>query len=129
MKNGPQLRTWLSRVIDRMHFSRRAGTISQKVPKEWMEIARSTSQRIHEAVIRYNVDDVLGADETFILFYCNDKLLPALAPVLFCPFPFLSSSILPAFVIDGGVYGGDLIKQWLSYIKSTEIFNPTYCMN
>src|SRR5699024_819797 len=68
LRKEARLRTWLRRLIARVNFSERAGTISQKVPVNFDEIARATLAQIRKTAIDQRVDVVINMDETFVLF-------------------------------------------------------------
>ena len=137
-------RTWLSRIVERMRYSARNGTISQSVPVDWEPIAVKSSKDFCQAAIDLKVDDIFAADETFILFYQQDKFLVprgtrrvgTLVPAenekkgvtLMVTASLESSSLLPPFIIDTGKFGADLMKEWQTYIKSTVLFNETHWM-
>jgi hypothetical protein len=59
MKSDHSLRVWLRRLLKRMQFSERLGTISQKVPADWVDVAKATSARIRQAAID------LGAEHSY----------------------------------------------------------------
>ena len=62
-------------MLLRIGNSERVGTISQKVPTDWMEIARMTSSRICKEAIEINANDALNMDETFILSCQSSRIL------------------------------------------------------
>jgi hypothetical protein len=145
MKSDHSLRVWLRRLLKRMQFSERLGTISQKVPADWVDVAKATSARIRQAAIDLGADDVLSADETFIQFHSSDRVLVPTGTkrvgsvvsadnekkgiTLMVTASLLSSTVLPPFIIDTGEYGADLMHQWKHYTKSTVIFNKNHWMN
>ena len=144
IKKDHSLRVWLRRVLKRIRYSESLGTISQKVPTDWLVVARTSSARIRQAAVDNSVDNILNADETFVQFYCSDRVLVpcgtkrvgTLVPVendkkgvtLMVSASLLSSSLLPPFIIDTGEYGADLMRQWQHYTKSTVIFNKNHWM-
>ena len=47
-------------------------TVSQKVPDNWVQIAQIQAERICETMRAAEVDVLINADETFVLFYPED---------------------------------------------------------
>jgi hypothetical protein len=67
---------FMSRVLKRNQWSVRKITISQSVPVDWRQKAEMNSARIREKFREENVDVVVNADETFLLFHpFGEKLI------------------------------------------------------
>jgi hypothetical protein len=145
LHDGKHFRTWLTRLLHRIMYSDRSGSIGQKVPSNWVNIARSSAAKIRETAVTLNVDNVFNMDETFIVYYASSErvLVPTgtkrvgnLVPVenakkgvtLAVTACLLSSQLLPPFIIDSGGFGSTLMHQWKTYTKSTVLFNPTHWM-
>jgi hypothetical protein len=145
INDNSKLRIWVTRLLARINYSDRIGSISQKVPENWESIAKETTARIRERSVALNVDNVFNMDETFIVYYpTSEKLLVpkglkrvgTLVPVnndkkgvtLVVTSSLLSSQLLPPFIIDSGGFGSTLMHQWKNYSKSTVLFNPTHWM-
>jgi len=144
LNNEALLRQWLHRLLDRIGYSSRIGTISQKVPVAWFTLATSRSASIRKAALDLNVDDVCNMDKTYVLFHYSDRVLVpigtrrvgTLVPVanekrgvtLAVTASLRSSCLLAPFIIDTGEFGADLMQQWGSYTKSTVVFNKTHWM-
>jgi hypothetical protein len=108
--------------------------MSQTVPVDWCNKAEENSARIRERFRANNVDVVVNADETFLLFHpFGEKLL---APVgvkcvgtaaqvdnekfgatVMIACEYWTSSILPPMVIFTGVYCAKLMTEWAKYSK------------
>eukprot|EP00474_Spongospora_subterranea_P003380 CRZ03838.1 hypothetical protein [Spongospora subterranea] len=58
----------LTRLLRRINYADRAGSISQKVPSDWISIARASSAKICAAAKDLQCENVFNMDETFI--YC-----------------------------------------------------------
>src|SRR5690348_2994705 len=54
-------------------YSDRSGSIGQKVPSNWANIARSSAAKIRETAITLNVDNVFNMDETSIVYYASSE--------------------------------------------------------
>jgi hypothetical protein len=139
------LRKWLTRAPERMKYSDRSGSISQKVPLDWKNIAVQTAERICQQGRLLEVDNILAMDETFILYHLSAskvlvptgiKRVGSLIPVanekkgvtLVVTASLLSSQLLPPFIVDSGGFGSTLMHQWKHYTKSTVLFNATHWM-
>jgi hypothetical protein len=67
---------FISRAFKRNNWSVRKISISQSVPVDCRKKAEQNSARIHEKYRPEDVDVIMNADETFLLFYpFRDKLL------------------------------------------------------
>jgi hypothetical protein len=125
---------FLSRVLKRRHWSARKISISQSVPVDWRKKAEDNSTRIRERFRSENVDVVVNADETFLLFHpFGEKLLAPLGvkqvgtavqvdnekfgATVMIACEYRTSSILPPMVIFTGVYCAKLMTEWAKFPK------------
>jgi hypothetical protein len=128
------LQKFISRVLKRKRWSVRKITISQSVPVDWRNKAEQNSERIRERFRSENVDVVINADETFLLFHpFGEKLLAPMGvkrvgtavqvdnekfgATVMIACEYRTSSILPPMVIFTGVYCAKLMTQWAKYSK------------
>jgi hypothetical protein len=98
------------------------------VPVDWRNKAEQNSERIRERIRGENVDVVINADETFLLFHpIGEKLLAPMGvkPVgtavqvdnkkfgatVMIACEYRTSSILPPMVIFTGIYCAKLMTQ------------------
>ena len=71
-----QLSRWLARLLDRIGFSSRKGTVSQKIPENWKELSLTFSREVLKYFQENNVDVVVCSDQTFLNYLLeDDKLL------------------------------------------------------
>jgi len=63
------LNKYVARVLARNNFSVRKISISQSVPPDWRQKAEENAARIRKTFSSENVDVVVNADETFLLFH------------------------------------------------------------
>jgi len=125
---------FISRVLDRHHWSVRKITISQSVPIDWREKAQANSARIRKKFSDNKVDVVVNADETFLLFHSlGEKLIAptgikrvgSLVQVdneksgatVMIACEYRTSSILPPMIIFTGVHCAKLMTHWAKYSK------------
>jgi hypothetical protein len=118
----------------RRHWSVRKISISQSVPVDWRKKAEDNSTRIRERFRLENVDVVVNADETFLLFHpFGEKLLAPLGvkhvgtavqvdnekfgATVMIACEYWTSSILPPMVIFTGVYCAKLMTEWAKFPK------------
>jgi hypothetical protein len=71
--------TILHRAIEKIGYTTRQLTISQKVPAGWKELVEQGVKRVRESLIQHNIEVVLAADETFVHFH--ERGTTVLAPV------------------------------------------------
>jgi len=124
------LQKLISRVLKRKRWSVRKKTLLQSVPVDWRNKAEQNSERIQERFRSENVDVVINADETFILFHpFEEKLLAPLGvkcvgtavvqvdnekfgATVMITCEYRTPSILPPMVIFTGVFCAKLMTQW-----------------
>jgi hypothetical protein len=63
------LNCYVQRVLKRNRFSIRKIPISQRVPADWRSKAEENTARIRATFLKEDVDVVINADETFLLFH------------------------------------------------------------
>ena len=63
------LNRYVQRVLARNRFSIRKISISQSVPVDWRSKAEENTARIRATFLKEDVDVVINADETFLLFH------------------------------------------------------------
>ena len=120
---------FLNRSLKKHKFSIRKNSISQSVPVDWRQKAEENTARIRTLFRNENVDIVINADETFVLFHMLDGRLivptgvkrvgtaaqvdnEKMGATVLIPCEFRTSSILPPMIIFTGVYGAKLMQQW-----------------
>ncbi len=128
------LQKFISRVLKRNRWSVRKISISQSIPVDWRQKAEENSARIREKFTMENVDVVVNADETFLLFHpFGDKLIAPTGikrvgtavqvdnekwgATVMIACEYRTSSILPPMVIFTGVYCAKLMTQWANFSK------------
>ena len=112
-------------------------TVSQKVPDNWVQIAQIEAERICETMRAAEVDVLINADETFVLFYPEDGHVIApegakrvgstnetnakqgLTGTL--GMEVFSSTVLPLFTVLDGATDGRLSKQWEKYAGPAKV--------
>ena len=115
------LQKFISRVLKRNRWSVRKISILQSIPVDWRQKAEENSARIREKFTMENVDVVVNADETFLLFHpFGDKLIAPTGikrvgtavqvdnekwgATVMIACEYRTSSILPPMMIFTGVY-------------------------
>ena len=63
------LSNFVTRCLDRIHFTVRKNSIGQKVPVNWRELALADSTKIKQVFKEAQVDIVINSDQTFIRFF------------------------------------------------------------
>ena len=137
-KSTKKLTVFLHRAIQKIGYSVRKSTVSQKIPDDWRRLSELGSKRIREAFSRANVDVVLAADETFIRFHedrgfvigpTGEKRIGAAAQIddkagctVLPTMDMTASRLLAPMVIFTGVFGATLMKKWQSYSDSLVMF-------
>jgi hypothetical protein len=128
------LKKFISRVLKRNRWSVRKISISQSVPVDWRQKAEENSARIREKFKTQNVDVVVNADETFLLFHpFGEKLIAPTGikrvgtavqvdnekwgATVMIACEYRTSSILPLMIIFTGVYCAKLMTQWVNFPK------------
>ena len=128
------LHKFISRVLERHQWSVRKISISQSVPVDWRMKAEMNSARIRKKFKDEDVDVVINADETFLLFHpFGEKLIAPTGikrvgsavqvdnekwgATVMIACEFRTSSILPPMVIFTGVYCAKLMTQWAKFSK------------
>ena len=126
------LTKFISRTLRRNNWSIRKITISQSVPVDWRKKAEQNSARIRAKFRAEDVDVVVNADETFLLFHpFGDKLLAPTGikrvgsavqvdnekwgATVMIACEYRTSSILPPMIIFTGVYCAKLMTQGAKY--------------
>ncbi|KAF4145808.1 hypothetical protein GN958_ATG04992 [Phytophthora infestans] len=75
-KNFPNsMHKFVERTLDRIGFTERKASISQKVPANWKNLAIAGAKRCPQQFIEEGVEAILAADEAFILFHETDTSL------------------------------------------------------
>jgi hypothetical protein len=125
---------YISHTLKRNHWSGRKNSISRSVPVDWCKKAEENSTRIREKFREEDVDGVVNADETFLLFHpFGEKLLAPTGAkrvgsavqvdnekwgaTIMIACEYRTSSILPPMIIFTGVYCTTLMTQWAKYPK------------
>jgi len=139
-----KLSVFLHRAIQKIGYSVRKSTVSQKIPDDWRRLSELGSKRIRKAFSEANVDVVLAADETFIRFHetrgfvigpkgekrigtaaqIDDKAGCTVLPTM----DMTTSRLLAPMVIFTGVFGATLMKKWQSYSDSLVMFTKNHWM-
>ena len=123
---------FIQRVLKRNRFSIRKNSISQSVPVDWRIKAESNAARIRAQFLEEDVDVVINADETFVLFHMQDNrmIVPTgikrvgsaaqvdndkIGATVLIACEFKTSMIIPPMIIFTGVYGAKLMQQWQGF--------------
>ncbi len=130
------LHKYISRALEGNNWSSRKITISQSVPVDWRSKALENTARIRQKFKDENVDVVVNADETFLLFHpFGDKVIAPIGKkrvgtaaqvdnekfgaTVMIACEYKTSSILPPMIIFSGVYCAKLMNEWASYTKGS----------
>jgi len=106
---------------------------------DWRVKAEENSLRIRTQFKAANVDVVVNADETFVLFHMQDHKLivptgikrvgtaaqvdnDKVGATVYIACEFKTSTILPHMVIFTGVYGAKLMQQWETFEEGKKLF-------
>jgi hypothetical protein len=120
---------FIGRVLKKNKYSIRKNSISQSVPLDWRRKSEENTLRIRTLFKAENVDVVINADETFVLFHMKDNRLivptgikrvgtaaqvdnEKMGATVLISCEFRTSMILPPMIIFTGVYGAKLMQQW-----------------
>lgn len=139
------LNRYVQRVLARNRFSIRKISISQSVPVDWRSKAEENTARIQATFLKEDVDVVINADETFLLFHPFGQRLIAPTGVkrvgsvvqvdnekwgatVMIACEYRTSCILPPMIIFTGVYGAKLMKHWADFDRAKVIFNESHWM-
>ena len=139
------LNRYVQRVLARNRFSIRKISISQSVPVDWRSKAEENTARIRATFLKEDVDVVINADETFLLFHPFGQRLIAPTGVkrvgsvvqvdnekwgatVMIACEYRTSCILPPMIIFTGVYGAKLMKHWADFDRAKVIFNESHWM-
>ena len=129
----------------RNRFSIRKISISQSVPVDWRSKAEENTARIRATFLKEDVDVVINADETFLLFHPFGQRLIAPTGVkrvgsvvqvdnekwgatVMIACEYRTSCILPPMIIFTGVYGAKLMKHWADFDRAKVLFNESHWM-
>jgi hypothetical protein len=143
--NRNTLNRYVQRVLARHKFSVRKVSISQSIPSDWRSKAEANAARIRETFSNENVDVVVNADETFLLFHPFGERLIARTGVkrvgsvaqvdnekfgatIMIACEYRTSTILPPMIIFTGVYCAKLMKHWANFDRAKVIFNESHWM-
>jgi hypothetical protein len=126
------VRIFLKRTLSKYKYSVRKNYISQSVPVDWRSKAEENTLRIRNLFKKEDVDVVINADETFVLFHMQDGRLivptgmkrvgtaaqvdnDKMGATVLIGCEFRTSTILPPMIIFTGVYGAKLMRQWENF--------------
>ena len=68
---------WVKQVLKKSGWVFREKTVSQKIPDNWVEIAKTDALRIAQVMKANGIEVLINADETFIHFYPAEKKVVA----------------------------------------------------
>jgi hypothetical protein len=136
------LHKFVSLVLERHQWSVRKISISQSIPVDWRMKAKMNSARIRKKIKDEDVDVVINADETFLLFHpFGEKLIASTGikrvgsavkvdnekwgATVMIACEFRTASILPPMVIFNGVYCAKLMTQWAKFSKGESEMGST----
>ena len=144
VKQNDKLCNFVSRTLSMFHYCVRKSTVSQSIPKDWMNLAIQGASRVRQRFMDENVDVVIAADETFLRFIeANSKVVvpcgsKRVGTALKCnekegctvmvSMDMNASQLLPPFIIFKGTFGKTLMKSWQRYSKSTVLFTSNHWM-
>jgi hypothetical protein len=135
---------FIHRVLKRNKFSIRKNSISQSVPVDWRMKAETNAARIRELFRAEEVDVVVNADETFVLFHMQDHrmIVPTgvkrvgtaaqvdndkVGATVLIACEYNTSMIRPPMIIFTGVYGAKLMQQWQGFEEGNIPFLLLLC--
>ena len=70
-----QLCHWLSRLLNKIGFTGRKKTVSQKIRNNWVELGKEFSKLTRDFFLKAAVDVIVCADQTFVKFLLADEKL------------------------------------------------------
>lgn len=125
---------FIARTLKKNKWSVRKITISQSIPVDWRKKSEDNAARIHDKFLAENVDVVVNADETFLLFHpFGEKVIAPtgmkrvgsavqvdnekFGATVLIACEYRTSSILPPMIIFTGVYCAKLMTEWAPYQK------------
>jgi len=125
---------FIMRTLISNNWSVRKITISQSIPVDWRTKAFENTAHIQKKFSEENVDVVVNADETFLLFHpFGEKVIAPLGmkrtgttaqvdnekfgATVMIACEYKTSSILPPMIIFTGVYCAKLMMEWASFSK------------
>ncbi len=128
------LQKFIARTLKRNKWSVRKITISQSIPVDWRTKSEENAARIRDKFSAENVDVVVNADETFLLFHpFGEKVIAPtgmkrvgsavqvdnekFGATVLIACEYRTSSILPPMIIFTGVYCAKLMTERASYQK------------
>ncbi len=139
------LNRYVQRILHKNHFSVRKISISQSVPEDWRSKAEENAARIRATFLKEDVDVVINADETFLLFHPYGQRLIAPTGVkrvgsvvqvdnekwgatVMIACEYRTSCVLPPMIIFTGVHCAKLMTQWATFDQAKVIFNESHWM-
>lgn len=143
---SPALSQWVTRTLKRYNFSIRKESISQSVPKNWLNICFSAAKEVRDIMSNAKVTRLVSADEMFLQFYPKDHYLIAPTNIkrvgsnrkedekqgctvmLGCEM-FTSKMIAP-FVVMTGTRSGTLSRKFSNWEGASKVtFHPKHWMD
>ena len=132
-------------MLKKNGWTLRKKTVSQKIPNNWVEIARADSARICELMKVAGVEVLINSDEMFVQFYPADDRVVApkgahrvgsnieedtkVGCTLMVGMECFSSTLLDPFVVMVAKHEGTLMKNWSSYAGPAKVvFQPNHWM-
>ncbi len=132
---------FIGRVLKANKYSIRKNSISQSVPTDWRSKAEENALRIRTLFKAENVEVVINADKTFVLFHTKENRLivpqgvkrvgtstqvnnEKMGATVLISCEFRTSMILPPMVIFTGVYGAKLMKEWEKFKDGELLLSP-----
>ena len=137
-------RIFVQRALAKNEMTVRKKTVSQSIPRNWKDVAITSSNDIRQSFRNAGVSVVLSADETFIKFHESSH--SCVAPVgvkrvgysakeknksgvtLLPTLDMTASRLLPPLIIFKAKFGSRLMKKWSTYTKSFVLFTETHWM-
>ena len=129
-KKRNRFSTWLKRVFKKSGWVFRKKTVSQKIPDNWVEIAKIDALRIAQVMKANGIEVLINADETFIHFYPADKKVVApegshrvgsnieedekAGCTVMVSMEFFTSTLLCPFIVLEAKTEGCLARGWIS---------------
>jgi len=115
------------------------------VPEDWRSKAEENAARIRATFLKEDVDVVINADETFLLFHPYGQRLIAPTGVkrvgsvvqvdnekwgatVMIACEYRTSCVLPPMIIFTGVHCAKLMTQWATFDQAKVIFNESHWM-
>lgn len=139
-------RMWFSRKLKKYDFSMRSATVSQSLPDNFIEVAKTFCSDFNDWNNKVQPDYLIAADETFMQFYhpaesviaktgskkvvsgVKMKNLKGGATIMVSA-EMYTGQVLEPFIIMDGTWNGNLMREYAEREKSTVVFTKNHWMS